>query len=562
MSHLGNPSETLQGKAPDPSVDRRRGGWAPALAIVFLGWIAIPSAIRAFEPSAVHAGSPLPKVAQDPAPPRIERRVRLEVNADSWREGGPFKIEKELRDKLAAAGVGVVAKSSKKVDGTLVVTYTESEGKDYKVLGGEAKAGKGTEIELSVVVQDAEGTELITLAADGETPELVSGKDFFGAALSRLRDHGLYKVLGECVAASLGVKAVLPKLLPSLTWDDSSEVAKELLKGYEAKTPEEAAWLALAEDDYAACVKLGAAALDPLIDVFGRPSEFGGGVNEKLLEALVAIGGPKARQAVLSQLVSKKDLAETYPEDLVHLIQAVTTLEERGAVPVLEALARGDSEEVAPAAKKALRALKRVGAPGGKAPAAIPEKSGDAQADRFNERGLERLAACKWSAATANFTQAIDLAPRHGPFYWNRSRSRWNARAWKEALPDLQKAADLVPAREDDARLRIFILRCRLDDRVKAAEELRAYATERGGWVAAAAGVLLGDASPDELVDRARRDGDAAKAAQGDFYAGMSLVLKGDPKASVPFLRKCSEAGATAPAEAEAAQAELEGLGR
>jgi tetratricopeptide (TPR) repeat protein len=547
MNGLGNPSGSLQ--APD-----RRGGWAPSLAIVGLLFLGVIQGLLAVVPQET------PTVAQDPAPPaapRIERRVRLMVTADSWREGGPFKIEKELKDKLAAAGVGVVGKNSKKFDGALVVTYNESEGKEYKVLGGEAKVGKGTEIELSVEVQDAEGTALITLAAGGGTPEIVSGNDFFGAALGRLRDHPVYKVLGECVAASLGVKAVLPKLLPSLTWDDSSEIAKELLKGYEAKTPEEAAWLALAEDDYGACVKLGAAALDPLIDVFGRPSEFGEGVNEKLLEALVAIGGPKARQAVLSQLVSKKDLAESYPEDLVRLIQAVTTLEERGAVPVLEELSKGDSEEVAPAAKKALRALKRAGAP-----AAIPEKSGDVQADRFNERGLERLAAGKWSAATANFTQAIDLAPRHGPFYWNRARSRWNARAWKAALLDLQKAADLVPAREDDARLRIFILRCRLDDRAKASEELQAYATERGGWVAAVAGALLDDASIDDLVDRARRDGDAAKAAQANFYAGMSLVLKGDSRSAAPYLRKCSEAAAAAPVEADAARVELEVLGR
>ncbi len=501
---------------------------------------------------------PPPKVAPEPAA-AIERRVRLDVTADSWREGGPYKIEKELKDKLAAAGVGVVPKNSERCDGTLKVTYSESRGKEYKPIGSNTKIGDGTEIDLTVEVLDPAGDAFLKVEIAAQTPDFVQGNDFFGAAVARLHEHGLYKVLGECVGASMGLQGLLPKLLPALTREDSAEVAKKLLKEYEPRTPQEAAWMALGNDDYDACAKLGAAALEPLLAVFERDASRPEGLNEAALAALVRIGGPKVRQTVLSQLEYKKDSVEVYSENVLHLIRALTTLEEGGAVPVLEQLAKGDHEEVSAAAKKALRTLRSTAAPAGKAPPPVAEKSGDAQADRFNDRGLERLAAGKWGAATAGFTQAIDLAPRHGPYYWNRARSRWNARAWRAALADLEQASELLPAREDDARLRIFILRSRMGDGDKAALELKAYAADRGGWVSAAASVLLGDSSPEALLDQAR---DPAKTAQANFYAGMSCLLKGNSRAAAPYLRKCADAAAAAPAEAETARVELEGLDR
>ncbi len=526
------------------------------------------------EPAPVpQAEPPPPQAAPAPDPPApanappvkrelpIERRVRLEVKSESWRDGGPFAIEKELKAKLAAAGVGTLGKGAKAAAGTLRVEYTESKGKEYKSLDGLSTLGNATDFELSVEVLDSEGAELLTLSASGTPPDFINAKDLFEPGLDALKSHPIYQFLEYFVAASLGMKSALPKLVPALTWDEADKVARQLLGEYRPRTPEERAWFALAEGDYDACVGIGEPAVEPIVDLMERQGSAPGSLDEKAAGALAKIGGPKAARAVLAQLRSRKDIAGA-EDDVVQLLAAAATLGDSDAIPIAEELARSESEDVSAAAKKALRSLRRTGE-GARKLAPPKEESGDAQADGFSARGLDRLKSGKWNAAAAFFTRAIEAQPAHGPYRWNRARSYWNARSWGPAIEDLEKVCELVPTLEDEARLRICVARSREGDPKAARAELQAYLKDRPAivgeeWFLPAARALAGEISAQRARESLPEGG--PKKADLEYYLGAARLLDGDGKGAALCFRRCLEASGGSGWAAESARLELEGL--
>ncbi|HLY75137.1 MAG TPA: hypothetical protein VKU80_13535, partial [Planctomycetota bacterium] len=307
-------------------------------------------------------------VAQDEKPVPIERRVALDLHSESWREEGAYAIGKELKKKLAKAGVGVVEGPSKKADGpsrkadgVLEVRYSEAKGKEYKVLGGTSSLGFGSEIELQLTLRDPQSRELLSLRVEGAPSEIIT-KSPFEASLEALQYHELYKDLESFVAAALGIRSAFPTVLACLSWPEAHEIAEKILKdsGYKPANRQEEAYWAVGHEDWAACVKLGEVAAEPLIELFERQTQAPGGLDDKLFQALLSIGGPKVKDAFLSELTSKQGQKEVYRSELLAVLPALGKLGETRAIPSLESLSEDDDADLAKEAKKTLRLLRLI----------------------------------------------------------------------------------------------------------------------------------------------------------------------------------------------------------
>ncbi|MBV8880080.1 MAG: hypothetical protein JO332_08960, partial [Planctomycetaceae bacterium] len=284
---------------------------------------------------------------ESPAVP-LERKIRLDLRSESWRPEGPFAISKELAAKLAEAGVRVVGGKIGKVDATLDVSWTETKGKEYKDLSGTDSLGFGSSLALHLSLVDAKENELLSLSVEAEPGDFIQ-KAPFDASLDILRDHAVYRHLEHFVAAALGVRSAFPKVLAALSWPDAHEVADKLLKasGYQPRTKGEEALLAVGHEDWDACLRLGDVARDPLLELFERQTRLPGGYDEKVLQTLLALGGPKVKEAFLRELAGKKDNVEVQLDEVLALIAALSKLGETQAIPVLEQLTQNDAEDVA-----------------------------------------------------------------------------------------------------------------------------------------------------------------------------------------------------------------------
>lgn len=72
-------------------------------------------------------------------------------------------------------------------------------------------------------------------------------------------------------------------------------------------------------------------------------------------------------------------------------------------------------------------------------------------ADELNTRGARFFQKGLWARATADFTAAIELAPKHGLYYRNRAWSQMRRKDYPKAVEDFTKAVELAPK---DAALR------------------------------------------------------------------------------------------------------------
>ncbi len=287
----------------------------------------------------------------EPEPlPAIEKRIAIRVQASTWGEGGtPFDAGEDLATRLRRLGVEATPDEGAGPDGTLLVELAEEKGNEYDF------GGNGTIFRVRPTLL-APGTREIVFTTEivASTPYSVSGS-LYEAAVEELRKDPRFAVLPALVATAIGIRSAVGPVLDSVARPDAAEVALQALTriGFQPKTPREEASLALARNDYEACVRIGAPAVDPL--VARLENWFWPDVSEPVVRALVRIGDRRAARPILERL---RQSTNPFGEDdlrlTIALIEATAALGDEFALSTLVELAASDRPEIAaPAAAAA-----------------------------------------------------------------------------------------------------------------------------------------------------------------------------------------------------------------
>lgn len=332
------------------------------LLSLFLG--VLGSCDRRAPPTPPPAPPPVPAPAPVPQPFAFEKKVVLQVRAETWREGEkPFDIGDALRKKLAAARVDVVAEDAADKNGTVLVEYEETKGQGYSNFGFGNPTHWGTRIRFKMTLLSGNLSDVLTtLEAFHSTPSSVSNIfALYDEALKSFQEGEIFTNSGGFVAAALGVKSSLPKLLPAVVRLDSRMEALKILEraGFQPANAREEAMLALGKEDYARCVAIGTPAVDPLLDFLSHyywPEHV-----EKVARALGEIGDRRAAQPLLDRLRGAGDEGTL----AITLIEALGKVGDAFALPDLDALAKKEdgNKEIAAAAQRGAEEIrKRLGA--------------------------------------------------------------------------------------------------------------------------------------------------------------------------------------------------------
>jgi hypothetical protein len=361
-----------------------------------------PAPQRAYEPPPIPAPvvpeppalAPAPvvketaPVKETPAPrrPAAEKSVVLDVKASSWRSQGPLDVRKALTSELANAGVAVVLASGAP-DGVVTVTYEESEGRKYQ-FDGQEESSTDMKLELSLTRADS---ELLGFKIEVTPSDHIVATSLNAASSDMLQGDELYARAGVLVAAALGVRSALPRLvtvgiskefpephvphelryLDKRTDGDVSRIVLALLErnAFEPASATERAALLVQHSDWSGCAAIGPAAVDVIAGYVERTaaSRF----DDEAALALGKIGTP-ALPAVRSLL--EHCLTCFAPGGPEGLIKILADMGDRADLPLLDRLARrevpqgmngalvdDDVVEAAGAAARTIRA--RTGAP-------------------------------------------------------------------------------------------------------------------------------------------------------------------------------------------------------
>jgi thiol-disulfide isomerase/thioredoxin len=287
---------------------------------------------------------------------QFEKKVTLETRSHTWRDAKPFDIVKNLTAKLRSARIQVVPRGAREKDADILIEYNESKGGDYITPFNSFGDKFGTRIRLTLtVLSAASGDTLLTLWAEGSTPFSVSGKTLYEAALEEFRSDNNYRYAEHFVGGTLGMKSSLSKLVPAALWPNTRQQVLSLLngKGYRPANAREEAFLAIAREDYDACVSIGKPAVEPVIQIFNTY------VDEKQIQkaarALGKIGDPRAATPLLEQLRNFRNVADfRSPEQqaaVIAMLEAIGQVGDNFALPDLNEFARHKNGEVAAAAR-------------------------------------------------------------------------------------------------------------------------------------------------------------------------------------------------------------------
>jgi lipoprotein NlpI len=126
----------------------------------------------------------------------------------------------------------------------------------------------------------------------------------------------------------------------------------------------------------------------------------------------------------------------------------------------------------------------------------------------------------------------IKLDPKDGAVYFLRGCARYDARKWKDALADYRKAAGIKSPYQDEARLRVWLVRARLGEYDEANRELKDFVESRNSgesddWFEKLAQFLYGGIAEEHLLSAAKaKDPTTARKrkCQANFYAGSRRV--------------------------------------
>ncbi len=293
--------------------------------------------------------------AQTPRPPTprpIEKRVTLQVRAETWRKDQrPFDMGADMSARLKRIGVDVIADGASAPDGVLLIELAETPYGDYMF------AGKGTMLTFTMSVLDGhKAKSLGQLKGLADTPFSVSGgKTLYDAALEELRKDQLYANAHHVVAAALGMSSAFRPALQAAIWPRVSPQVLPILKraNFHPSNPEEEALLAIAEGHYEASVKYGKAAVPPLLVLL--QGWYWADVSTKVAKALGDIGDPSAAKALLNRLRDSVHSANSEEDKrmVIAFIEALGKMGDAFALSDLDQIAHDKDSSFAPHAARA-----------------------------------------------------------------------------------------------------------------------------------------------------------------------------------------------------------------
>ncbi|MBI2933141.1 MAG: hypothetical protein HYY16_15970 [Planctomycetes bacterium] len=302
----------------------------------------------------------------------ITRKVRLSVQASTWREAAPFDVTADLHAKLRAGGVEVVEEAA--TDGEVRIDYEESEGNDYDIPTGDTE--KGTKIFLAVEIRsDKTLPKPMSLEIEGESPTFVNvtlgdvSRSLYQAALDSLQSNELYECLGDYVAAALGEPSARSRLMPVLVRREAGSAVLNLLEtlGHQPSTPAEHVYVAAAKGNLGECARFGRDVVIPLTRILAAEADQVGdwSLTEEVAGVLRRIGDGEAAPALKDRLASfgpaRAVEEEWIPDDEAEVVAAlILALETSGDESALLDVSRfeGDARpEVVEAVATAQKAL-------------------------------------------------------------------------------------------------------------------------------------------------------------------------------------------------------------
>lgn len=296
-----------------------------------------------------------------PPRPDFQKKVTLEVRAQTWRENQkPHDVESVLRTQFAASLLEIVPAGTMPYDGAVLIEFDEARGEGYSMFGVGPVHTYGTNLTFKLTVLSGNADVVFSDTASASTPSAVSGQGLYEAAIAELDKLPLYAHAGHFVGAALGVKACLPALLPTLVRLDGRKKTIELFERVADRPADarEEAYLALARGDYDSLVKMGGPAVEPLlafVDEYGWPEHV-----SKAARALGEIGDPRAARHLMKRA---KNSSYTTKEDramVLVLLEAVGRTDDGFALADLQKLVEGsEPKEIAEAAKQASEQIRK-----------------------------------------------------------------------------------------------------------------------------------------------------------------------------------------------------------
>lgn len=192
--------------------------------------------------------------------------VMLQMQSKSWLADSSFD-----RDRFTTlcedAGVRLVPPRTPDAAATAVVSYTETKGPGFSMFGVGEPVGFGTNISFRLNLLDAKGKTVVAVTADAETPPGQTKEQFHAAARAAFAATPGYARSCSVVAAALGAREQLVKLLP---WALIEKQGVTLLTtlGFRPQNDTERAYFAIARRDFGSLRALGPAAVEPLLLLF------------------------------------------------------------------------------------------------------------------------------------------------------------------------------------------------------------------------------------------------------------------------------------------------------
>ena len=239
-------------------------------------------------------------------------RVKLAVEATSWRPEGAYPIESVIAEQLTNRGVEVVPADDSA--GTVSVVYKAGRSGSYVIedyYAGTSETVSGTRITLKITVTPT-GASKPSLSFDlsGKTQEYFYGSDPHQDALERLRADELYTYIGTLVSAALGSADARLELLGAgleRRYGTPARLQSAIKKlGIEPRDDVERAVVAVTNREWKACAALGLAC-GPAVSAFlvKNYMDIAPADQDGLEAALLAIAtsGGEASAWVLSDLL-------------------------------------------------------------------------------------------------------------------------------------------------------------------------------------------------------------------------------------------------------------------
>lgn len=186
------------------------------------------------------------------------------------------------------------------------------------------------------------------------------------------------------------------------------------------------------------------------------------------------------------------------------------------------------------------------------------------RAEALNGRGLVFAKKGLYDRAIADYGATLKLKPDFAFAYTNLGRVYFYQGNFSKAAASFENRLKIKP-RHVYPMLWLYLARARMGQDPKP--ELAGYMAhaKNGFWIYQAAMLYLGKATPEQVLDAARKGNPhkrREREAEAYFYIGQYYLVNGDEKVAARYFRKVVDTGITRFYEYTGAEVELRRLAR